>query len=520
MKKVVMITGISIAVVAAVGFVIISQIKSRMNPDQVILQYDKEIISEDKRALDFSPYGLDKFSKYDLLHNLVYEKSVQEIQQGILDGKFTVEDLCSYYLKRIELFQDYNAVIELNPHVMTEARALDKKIEQGTQGDLAGVIVMIKDNIASEKMHTSAGSYALKDLTTTRSAKVVQSLEAQDAIIIGKANLSEFSNYMSLPSSNGFSVLGGQTKNPYGKFDVGGSSSGPAVAAALNLATVTIGTETAGSIVIPSEQNSVVGLKPSMGLLSRDLIIPISEAMDTPGVIARSVKDVEKIFHAIVATDENDPATKAAATYDGTTRLDSNGLEGKVLGVYESDRGNLRMKAVIEEVQKAGATVKFIEADKAAESIDMMKVMSHGIRYDMDAFLRNPAVKSDIDSYEALISFYKSHPQKAPYGIYLLKSGLKSEADVTKVVKQNQTIARNVLDKQLASVDAMLCVSDGQVSPYSAAGYPAIMVPAGYKESGEPYGILLIAGQYQDAKLIELAYAYEANTSHRKALAR
>lgn len=518
-KKAMIIIGVSMAVIVVVGIVVGTQVKNTLSPDQLTLQYDKEIISKEKREIDFSPYNLDTFIDYDLLHERVYEKSVQEIQQGLLDREFTAEALCRYYLKRIEMFQNYNAVIEVNSYVLAEARALDEKIAKGTQGELAGVIVLIKDNISSEKMHTSAGSYALKDLTTSRNAKVVQSLEAKDAIIIGKANLSEFSNYMSMPSSNGFSVLGGQTKNPYGRFDVSGSSSGPAAAEALNLATVTIGTETSGSIVMPSEQNSVVGMKPSIGLLSRDLIIPISEAQDTAGVIAKSVKDLEKVFHAIVATDDNDPITKAVATYDKTVKLDPNELKGKVFGVYENDRDSDRMKSIIKEVQKAGATVTFIEADKASGSIDMMKVLSHGIRYDMDAFLSNPAVKSEIKRYEDLIQFYKKNPQYAPYGTYFLESGLKIEEDVSKVVSNNQTLARKAIDKHLSKVDAILCISEGQTPPYAVAGYPAIMVPAGYKASGEPYGVLFVTGQYQDAKLIELAYAYEVNTKHRKALA-
>jgi len=265
---------------------------NRKPESQLELQYETKVESPYKRVLSFDAYALDAFEEYDKVHELVHGKDIVSIQSSLFDGLFTMQDLVQYYLTRVKNFADYNAVIQLNPEILSEAQAIDVKIASGEKRSLYGVVILIKDNIAASNMNTSTGAYALKDLTTTRDAVLVKNLKSEGALILGKANLSEWSNFMTIPSSNGYSALGGQTKNAYGPFDVGGSSSGPAVAAALGLSTVTVGTETSGSLIYPSGQNSVLALKPTLGLLSRDLIIPISEAQDTAGVVCRKKNDL------------------------------------------------------------------------------------------------------------------------------------------------------------------------------------------------------------------------------------
>lgn len=481
--------------------------------DQLDMQYDKEVISEYKRVLDFNRYDLENFEKYETVHNLVFEKSIEHVQSSLIEGKFTAVELCQYYLKRIEMYQTYNAVIQLNPNILEQAALVDKKIESGETGNLFGVVVLIKDNIASVDMNTSAGAYPLRDLTTTRNATVTQALIDQDALILGKANLSEWSNFMSMPSSNGFSVLGGQTKHAYGRFDVGGSSSGSSVAAALNLSTVTVGTETAGSLIYPAGQNSVVALKPTMGLISRDLIVPIAEAQDSAGVIARSVSDLEKVYHSILVEDAGDPASYVVKQYKAEVVLDPLALAGKTLGYYNT--GTAELDQIVKEFEAAGATVIEIKLDDSANTADMMSVLNHGIIHDVNVFLNNDAVQSDYKSMEEIITFYGDNKKTAPYGVALLEGGLEYEGEVEDIIANNVKLTRGALDGVLKDVDAIISISNELSGIYAPAGYPAITVPSGYRTSGEPFGVTLVAGYLQDQKLIEFAYAYEQNTKHR-----
>lgn len=511
MKK--WIIGSVLLVLLVIGGVIVMSFQAYMK-DQLEMQYDMVVISEFKRPISFDIYDLNAFDQYDFIHERVYEKSIEEIQKKLLNGEFSTVELCKYYLKRIEKYQSFNAVNQINPNVLDQAAQVDQKIANGNTGALFGVVVLIKDNIASVDMNTSAGAYPLKDLTTKRNATVTQALIDQDAIILGKANLSEWSNFMSSPSSNGFSVLGGQTKHAYGKFDVGGSSSGSSVAAALSLSTVTIGTETAGSLIYPAGQNSVVALKPTMGLLSRDLIVPIAEAQDSAGVIARSVSDLEKVFHHILLEDANDPASLIVNDYNKTVNLDQNALNGKTLGLYNT--GSEEVTQIVKEFEAAGAKVIEIELDPSAYEVDMMSVLNHGIVHDVDVFLANDAVKSHFKSMKEILAFYEENQDKAPYGYALLEGGFAFEGDVDLIIENNLKLTRGALDKTLENVDAIISISNELSGVYAPAGYPAITVPSGYKESGEPFGVTLVGGYLEDQMLIEIAYAYEVNTKHRK----
>ncbi|MCH4889813.1 hypothetical protein EZV73_19675 [Acidaminobacter sp. JC074] len=514
LKKILLGLIIVIIVLLIIGFIVVKNYLASF--DQVALQIEKEVISEYKRDLDFSPYDLDSFDQYDKVYSLVHGKSIQVIQEELLKGSFTSVDLCKYYLTRIQKFQDYNTVIQLNPNLLEEAKEVDKKIAAGDTSALFGVVVLVKDNIAAINMNTAAGAYALKELTTSRDAKLVADLKSEDALIIGKANLSEWSNFISQPSSSGFSALGGQTKNAYGKFDVGGSSSGSSAAAALDLATVTIGTETAGSLIFPAGQNSVVALKPTIGLLSRDLIIPIADAQDTAGVEARHVSDLNLVFNSILNVDSKDPATEIVKDYQVDTRISSDFLLGKTIGLVNN--GSDEMAAIVKELTELDA--KVIEIAMASpENVDMMTVLNHGIIYDVKAFLNNPDVKTTFKSLNEIHAYNEEHPDVIPFGQVLHTNALEGQYEgIDKLIENNKMASRKVIDDAFTDyeLDLILSMSNELSGIYAPAGYPAITLPSGYRDNGEPYGLTFVGQALDDQVLIQAAYAYEVNYPKRK----
>lgn len=280
---------------------------------QVKMQYDEKKVTKSKNDININQFKTELNQMSDLkfknIEELISNSNIKDIQALYDSKKLTCEDLVVYYLKRIEKYDinKLNSVIELNPDVIKIAKEKDQQLKSGK---LYGIPLTLKSNIGnSDKMHTTAGSYALKDSILYEDSFIVKKLREEGAIILGKTNLSEFANYMSTKSSSGFSALGGQTQNLYGKFDVGGSSSGSASSVASGFSVASIGTETAGSIIYPSSQNSVVGIKPSIGLVSRDRIAPISESQDTAGVISRNVEDAALILNSIYGYDENDKDT-------------------------------------------------------------------------------------------------------------------------------------------------------------------------------------------------------------------
>ncbi len=236
------------------------------------------------------------------MDTLLAGKTVLDIQALLDGGRITSEELTTYYVDRIRRYDTdkLNSVMALNPEAQDIARTLDvERVEIGARGHMHGLPVLLKDNIAtSDGMHATAGAYAMKDWTPDRDAFLVAALRHNGAIILGKANLSEWANYMGPGMPSGFSVLGGQTRNPYGAFEVWGSSSGSAVAAAAaaNFSAVTVGSETQGSIIMPAGISSVVGLKTSSGLVSGDYVIPLMDWQDTPGAIGRTVTDVAVLY--------------------------------------------------------------------------------------------------------------------------------------------------------------------------------------------------------------------------------
>ena len=513
-----------ILMVILIGGLIIGFWKFAQYFNQVKLQYDDEVISNLKNPLDFSPFekamsqiGEARFNQID---QMTRGETIEKTQALILAKQLTCEEMLLYYINQIQKHDTYyNTVICLNPKALIYARQLDDKIQKGEPlGQLLGVMILAKDNISDADMPTTAGSYALRDLRTKRDAFVISQLKAQDAIIIGKNNLSEWANFMSMPSSNGFSVMGGQSKNAYGKFDVGGSSSGSCASVALNFATVALGTETAGSLIYPAGQNSVVAIKPTIGLISRDLVIPITEAQDTVGVISRNVADVEKVMQYTSGYDAKDKETELIQKAEKPKALPSQAdLKGIRIGVYRKTA----QKGIAQEMIALGAEVVEINLFGDPDRIDYLPILKYGIVNDVNAYLNNPAVESPFKSLEAIIAYCKEdEANRMPYGAALQEAALTqimTKEDYEALAAKNKRIARKIIDETMKryKLDAILSTSNELSNIYAPANYPAVTLPAGYTRKGEPFGLTLVGGRLSDENLLKIAGIYEKQTKHR-----
>lgn len=356
----------------------VSEEQNVENPRDTIKEMDFKVV--DSKFIDndslWKPFEKDLDSMtaevYEEVRGYVYEKSIPEIQEAVSAGKLTYEELALFYLTRIREYDrnndfSLNSVISLNPNLLAEARQKDEDLKNAKDPHaIYGIPVLLKDNIDTEAMATTAGAAALQN-NQTQDAFIVQKLKENGALILGKANLSEWAYFFCGDCPSGYSAVGGQTLNPYGrkKFDTGGSSSGSGVAVAANLAPVAVGSETSGSILSPSSQNSIVGLKPTIGLLSRGGIVPISSTLDTPGPMTRTVIDNAILLSAMSGIDPEDPASEMAAKpafdYTEITQADLSGKRfGAIIRLMED---SLYVRA-INDLKKAGAEIVEYEAEE------------------------------------------------------------------------------------------------------------------------------------------------------------
>lgn len=476
------------------------------------------------------------------LFDCLETSTIPDIQEALIAERFSSRDLVLFYLDRIAAYDSsgpkLNSVLELNPDVIFLAEALDaERLRQGPRSQLHGIPVLLKDNIdTGDKLHTSAGSLALANSYAREDAFLVRCLRQAGAIILGKVNMTEWANFMTQGMKNGYSSRGGQVLNPYGpgQFDVGGSSSGSGVAVAANFATVTIGTETSGSIVSPANANSVVGIKPTVGLISRRGVIPIAHSQDTPGPLTRNVTDAAILLNILAAVDPEDPATWNTAqrrTDDYTEYLDKNGLQGARIGVprhyYQRlDEERLQLvDAVIASLRAAGATVIDPISIPSAEEKTDISVLTYEFKPALNAYLGQLSPHVPVHSLRELISYNQQHAETMlKYGQTILVS---SEATSGKLTEPEYINARmrdlrqtreQGIDAALAAheLDALLMPGSWGASLAAKAGYPAICVPAGYLANGCPMGITFVASAYEEPIILKLAYAFEQATQHRR----
>jgi len=479
------------------------------------------------------------------------EKTIDELQREMAAGTLSAHDIVVAYEQRIASLDsggpELRAVIELNPDALAIADGLDReRRERGPRGPLHGIPVIIKDNIATaDSMQTTAGSLALVGAKPSADATVAARLRAAGAIIIGKANMSEWANFRSSRSSSGWSGRGGQTRNPY-VLDRSpcGSSSGSAVAVAANLVAIAIGTETDGSIICPSSTNAVVGIKPTVGLISRAGIIPISHSQDTAGPMARSVRDAAIVLGALAGVDDRDAATSTSKGHaDYTLFLDSNALRGARLGVARSHFGSdPRVHEVIEEalatLRRQGAIVVDVELPKWSEIGDhVMELMLFEFKAGVEAYLhqlpRGPRTIAD------LIEFNRAHAaEELPYfgQELLVEANAKRGLDSPRYLAARDAarrITRTAIDRVMdrERLDAIVGPSNGPAwtidwvngdhfqtgssSPAAVSGYPNITVPAAFVHE-LPVGLSFFGRAWSEPRLIALAYAFEQATRARR----
>jgi amidase len=485
------------------------------------------------------------------------EITVVELQDGMKGGKYTARSITEAYIKRIDEIDKkgpaINSIIELNPDALRIADELDKeRKEKGPRGPMHGIPVVIKDNIATaDGMMTTAGSLALVGAKPLEDSFVVRKLREAGALILGKTNLSEWANMRSTHSTSGWSGRGGLTRNPYAlDRNTSGSSSGSGAAVSANLSAVAVGTETDGSIVSPSSLNGVVGLKPTVGLVSRTGIIPISHSQDTSGPMARTVSDAAALLGAMVGVDPRDQASRASKgkfSTDYTRFLDASGLKGARIGIVRAYFGFLPqvddiINGAIEVMKGRGAVivdpVEFKTLGKWGDAEET--VLEYELKADMKKYLDWLGPKTAMHTLADLIKFNNEHKKtEMPYfgqelflkaearGPLTDKKYLDALATCHKLARKegiDAVMAKHKLDALVSPTDAPAWMTDlvdgdhflgGSSSAAAVAGYPHITVPAGFV-FGLPIGVSFYGRAWSEPKLIKLAYSFEQATKVRK----
>ncbi len=478
----------------------------------------------------FKPFENDLayFSEedYDQLKPLIIEQDIPSIQKNVDEGKLTYEKLTLFYLYRIRKFESdstrsLNAIIALNPNVLKEAKERDKNRKKGDRFSIYGMPILLKDNINTAGMPTTAGALALQENVHTEDAFIVKRLKEKGALILGKVNLSEWAYFFCSGCPLGYSAIGGQSLNPYGrgKFETGGSSASSGTAVAANYAVAAVGTETAGSITSPSSQNSVVGLKPTVGLLSRTGIVPISSTLDTPGPMTRNVIDNIIFLDAMVGYDSADKKSFKVAGQPDPKYTES--IEGKRFGVFKSLLQDSVYNANVEKIKEAGGDI--VELTPAQIGLPgFLTLLNIDMKYDLPEYLKNHTDKNvGITSVQDVINFNeKDSLLRAPYGQQLFEGIV---ADTT-TLEQLQTIKKTLMEnartyfKPLDSenLDAILSINNYHAGYSAVAEYPNLTVPMGYKETGEPISLTFIGLPKKEGELYVLGAAFEKLTQHRK----
>jgi amidase len=482
------------------------------------------------------------------------EATIDELQQKMKNGKYTSRAITQMYLDRIHDIDKngpkLNAIIELNPDALSIADAMDNERKSGKiRGPLHGIPVLLKDNInTKDKIATTAGSLALADNYVGKDAFIINKLREAGAVILGKTNLSEWANFRSTRSCSGWSSKGGQTKCPYIlDRNPSGSSAGTGSAVSANLCAIGIGTETDGSVVSPASVNGIVGIKPTVGLLSRSGIIPISKTQDTAGPMARTVTDAAILLGILAGIDPEDtyaPKDKSKIQPDYTKFLDANGLQGKRLGIEKTAyTGNPDMETLLQEaiaiLKSKGATIIDVELVKELKPIgtDEFTVLLYEFKDGLNKYLGT--ANSKVKSLADVMAFNKANEAKAmPFfkqeimeqaqakGDLNSKEYLDAVAKTTGITRKaiDKIMSDNKLDAIIAPTNGFACTIDlvngdydngfGFSTPAAMAGYPHITVPMGAAH-GLPIGLSFVSTAYKEADIIKLAYAYEQASKKR-----
>jgi len=483
-----------------------------------------------ERVIEAMPTDSDDYRR---LEALVVEKSATQLQSLVSQGALSYEEITRFFIARIHAIETddqryLNAVISLNPLAVDAARAADDERKEGKNiapDSLFGLPILLKDNIGFEGLPTTAGAAALAE-NYARDAFVTQRLKANGVVILGKANLSEWAYFFCTGCPSGYSALGGQTLNPYGrlKFNTGGSSAGSGAAIAGNYALAAVGSETAGSILSPSSANSLVGLKPTTGSLSRSGVVPISSTLDTTGPMARTLGDVVALFNAMAGYDQADTAMPRL-TEDLKLLVRDTDLTGLRLGFPEALASEPLIVAAVSKLEAAGVVVVPVEF-APPDLFEEVQFMGAEMVRDLAEYLSvNASDEVSIETLSDLQAYNLDIPsERAPYGQALVDQMVDFEiffqSDIAagegEIARLKQIVVEEVggyLNALFSryDLDVLVRINNSGASAGAFANYPALTIPAGYRVSGQPVGVTFYAPSFQEQRLIDIGQKLEAS---------
>lgn len=465
---------------------------------------------------------------YQKLKPFILEQDIPIMQAHIQAGSLNYEQLTKWYLYRILKYENdkdkmLNAIVAINPKAVQEAQKRDKN-KSNRNHAIYGIPILVKDNTNVDSMPTTAGTHLLRN-NVAADAFIITQIKDKGGVILGKTNLSEWANFLFLTGPNGYSAIGGQTLNPYGRkiFDTGGSSSGSGAAIAANYAAAAIGTETSGSIISPASQHSIIGLKPTTGLLSRSGIIPISSTLDTPGPMTKNITDSAILLSAMSGEDKSDTATKNnPKNISYLDDLNAETLKGLQFGAIKNFVGDSLYKKSINTIIKLGGTV--VEYEPEPMNFEgFATILTADMKVDLPAYLNKFASKDlTIRSIADIIAYNNSDAAlKIPYGQGRFDGILSDKTTEVELLSIKEKVKKEGLKffetpMVKYQLDAILSINNNNSGHAAAANYPCLTIPMGYKPTGEPLGITFIAKPYQEASLLKIGFAFEDATKNRK----
>ena len=487
-------------------------------------------LTKDRNEI-FKPF-YDFLKSYDIVYHdsikdLIINQDISSIQSHISKGRFNYEDLVKFYIYRIYKFEMdtdlyLNSIISLNSEIINEAKELDRKNKPDNL--LYGIPILVKDNINVEGMVTSAGASVFRKNFIDNNARVIDNLKKNNVLILGKLNMSEWAYYFCRPCPVGYSSLGGQTLNPYGRkvFESGGSSSGSGVSIAANFAAASIGTETSGSILSPSSKNSLVGLKPTIGSVSRSGIVPISSFFDTSGPMTTNVYDNALLFNSMIGYDDEDKLSYRADKIDLEEMKNFN-PKNIVAGISSNYLNDSLITIALNDLKIIGI-LNTVYNPKQYLSPSFRSILTSDMKRDLPKYISKYANKDiQVLNVTDIIEFNnKDTLINAPYGQYLfnqIKKDKVSDFELNQMKINTKSLATNYLNKTMINYDfdIFISVDNSMAGIAAAAHFPALTIPMGYRNDGQPSNITFITTSKNEQLLYNIAYRYEKQSKRRVA---
>ena len=507
------------------------EIKENSNHEISRMRYKRlQSLTKDRNEI-FKPFH-DFLKSYDVsYHNsikdLIINQDITSIQSHISKDKFNYEDLVKFYLYRIYKFEMdkdlyLNSIISLNPEIINEAKELDRN--NNPDNLLYGIPILVKDNINVEGMVTSAGASVFKDNLIDANSTVIKNLKINNALILGKLNMSEWAYYFCRPCPVGYSSLGGQTLNPYGRkvFESGGSSSGSGVSIAANFAAASIGSETSGSILSPSSKNSLVGLKPTIGSISRSGIVPISSFFDTSGPMTTNVYDNAILYNSMIGFDDKDELSYKADKID-LEEMKSFDPRNIVVGISSNLVKDSLIAIALDDLKISGISNAIYNPEKYSLP-SFRSILTSDMKRDLPKYISNYANKDiQVHNVTDIVEFNnKDTLTHAPYGQYIfneIKEDKVSDSELEQMKINTKSQATNYLNKIMTNndFDIFISVDNSMAGIAAAAHFPALTIPMGYRSDGQPSNITFIAKSKNEQLLYNIAYRYENQSKRRVA---